>query len=170
MDNETTTDIFIESKYLSNNKTVPTKLNIMTNGGLLTINQEVHLNNYGNLWYHPRSISNILSLSNIKKMNDTIHASKNGDIFIVMNKRPGIQDMIFTYNKDVLYYNDISNTEGVSMLSTVEENRNQYTQRQHEHDKIAREIHQMVVNTLIKDYKIIIEMNSINISSNNGRH
>ena len=36
--------------------------------------------------------------------------------------------MIFTSNKDVLYYNDMINTKGVSMLSNVEKNIKHYTQ------------------------------------------
>ena len=51
LDSEPTTYIFVESKYLTNIKTVPTTLHLMTNGGLLSTNQQKHLNNYGNVWY-----------------------------------------------------------------------------------------------------------------------
>ena len=39
MDSESTTDIFEEYKYLTNIKTVPTTLKLMTNEVLLTTNQ-----------------------------------------------------------------------------------------------------------------------------------
>ena len=48
-----TTDIFGESKWRTDIKIVPTKLKLMTNGGLLTTNQQGNLNNDGNGWYHP---------------------------------------------------------------------------------------------------------------------
>ena len=41
----------MKSKYLTNIKTVPTTLKIMTNVGLLTTNQQGHLNKYRNVWY-----------------------------------------------------------------------------------------------------------------------
>ena len=66
LDSESTTDIFGESKYLTNIKTVPTTLKLMTNGCLSTTNQQGNLNNHGNVWYQPKSISNILSLRNVR--------------------------------------------------------------------------------------------------------
>ena len=59
----------------------------MNNGFILTINQQGHLNNYGNIWYHPKAIRYILSMSNIKKKNHIIYDSKNEDRFIVINTR-----------------------------------------------------------------------------------
>ena len=163
LDSESTTDIFRESKYITNIKTVPTTLKFMTNGNLLTTNKQGYLKNYGNLWYHTKSISNILILSNVKKKNYIISDSKNGDIFIVINIRPGGCDMIFTANKDELYYNNMSNTKGLSIPITVEENKNHYTQQQYEHEKVAREIYQMVYHPPIKYYKKIIKMNTMQI-------
>ena len=80
----------------------------------------------------------------------------------MINTRPGGQGMMFTAKKDIFYYNDMSNTEGVSILSTVEENRNHYTQRQYEHAKIARELYHTVGCPSMKDYKNIIKINAIN--------
>ena len=94
----------------------------MTNGGLLTTNQQVHLKKYGNLWYHPKAINNIPSLSNVKKKSLIIYYSDNGYRFIVINIRPGGHNTIFTANNDGLYYNDMRNIKGVSMLSTMEGN------------------------------------------------
>ena len=53
LDIKSTTDIFGESKYLTNIKTVPTTLNLRTIGDLLKTNQQGHLENYRNLWYQP---------------------------------------------------------------------------------------------------------------------
>ena len=128
LDDEYTADIFGEYKYQTNIKTSPTTLKIMTNGGLLTNNQQGNLNNDGNEWYYTQSIRNIISISNVNKKNHIIYDYENGDRFIVINTIPGGQDMIFTVNKGRFYYNDMRNTKGVSMLSTVEENRKHYTQ------------------------------------------
>ena len=120
LDSESTTYVFGESKYLSIIKAVPTTLKLITNGSLVTTNQQVNLNSYVNVWYHTKSIRNILSLRNVKKKNLIIYDYNNGYKFIDIHTRPGGYDMIFTANKYGLYYNDISNTKGVSMLVTVE--------------------------------------------------
>ena len=86
------------------------------------------MNKYGDLWYHPKAISNILSLSTVKKNNRIIYDSNNGYRLIVINTRPGGHKMIFTEKNYGLYYNDVCNTKGVSMLNTVEENLNHYNQ------------------------------------------
>ena len=44
----------------------------MTIVGLLTTNQQGHLKKYGNIWYQPKAISNILSMSNLKKKNSNM--------------------------------------------------------------------------------------------------
>ena len=110
----------------------------MTNGGLLKTNKQVNLKNYGNVWYKPKYISNILSLSNVKKNHSIIYDSENGEKFIVINKRPGGNGMILTVEKDGVYCNNMINTEGVSMISTMEENQKHYNQQQYEHAKISR--------------------------------
>ena len=94
----------------------------MNNEGILTTNKQGNLNNYGNVWYYPKSISNLLILSNVKKKNIIIYESDKRDIFIVINTRPGVNDMIFTANKDKIHYKYVSNTKIVYMLSTMEEN------------------------------------------------
>ena len=59
----------------------------MTNGGLLTTNQQGNLRNYVNLWCQTKAISNITSLIRVKNKNRIICESDNGDSFIVTNTR-----------------------------------------------------------------------------------
>ena len=95
------------------------------------------MENYGNVLYYPKDISNILSISNVSKKNLTIYNSKNGEMFIVINTRPGGLNMMFTARNDGIYYDDMRNTEGMSMLNILEDNQKQYTQQKHEREKIA---------------------------------
>ena len=116
----------------------------MTIVGLLTTNQQGHLKKYGNVWYQPKAISNILSMSNLKKKNSNMYDSKNGDRFIVRNTRPGGHDMILKSNNVGINYKNMRNTEGLPMLNTVVENRKHYTEHQYERAKISIEIYQTV--------------------------
>ena len=54
---------------------------------------------YGNVWYHPKAISNILNMRNVKTNNLIIYNSDSRDRSIVVNKRPGENDMIFMAKK-----------------------------------------------------------------------
>ena len=56
LDSKSTTDIFGESKYLTNIKTVSTTLKLVTNGCLLATNQQGHLNNYEHVCHYPKDI------------------------------------------------------------------------------------------------------------------
>ena len=62
-----------------------------------------------------------------KNKNFNIYNFNNGEIFIVNNKRPGVQNILFKSKNDIIYFNDMNNTKGLSMLSTMEENRKHYT-------------------------------------------
>ena len=44
--------------------------------------------------------------------------------------------MIFTANRDVIYYNSMSKTEGMYMIVTAEETQNHYTQWQYDRANI----------------------------------
>ena len=59
---------------------------------------------------------------------------------MVINTRPGGQNIKCTAKNNGIYYNGLSNTEEVSMLSTVEDNRKHYTQLQYERENIEREL------------------------------
>ena len=72
----------------------------MSNRGLLTTNQQGHLNNDGNVWYHTKAISNILSMRKINKNNCIIYEYNNGEKFKVINTRTGGHRMIFTSKND----------------------------------------------------------------------
>ena len=48
LDSASKTDIFRKYKYRTHIKTMTTTLNLMTNGSLLTTNQQGHFKNYGN--------------------------------------------------------------------------------------------------------------------------
>ena len=86
----------------------------------------------------------IPSLRNVNNSHHIIYNSKNGDKCIVIKTRPGRHDMIFTENKDRLYYSNMSNNKGVYMLSNMEKYQKHYKQRQYERANIAGELYPMV--------------------------
>jgi len=85
LDNQSTTDIFCDATILEDIKTVDSTLKLHSNGGVLETSKQAILPEYGRVWYSPKAITNILSLSNVKKQKRVRYDSENGDVFKVMN-------------------------------------------------------------------------------------
>ena len=83
-------------KYKKVNET----LKLHTNGGVLISNMKGDLLGYGMVWYHEAAITNILSLSNIKKRRKNEYNSENGDTFVVKVK----MDHIINLKQVILAY------------------------------------------------------------------
>ena len=65
LDNQSTVDLFCNKKLLSNICTTNDSMTVLTNGGSIKTNMKGTLANYGEVWYHPKAITNIVSLCNI---------------------------------------------------------------------------------------------------------
>ena len=143
----------------------------MNNGGLLRTNQKGHLNNYGNVCYHPKTISKIRILRNIKKNIHIINDSNNGDRFIVNNTIHGRHNMIFTKNKTDFIIMIWERTK--VCLCSVPQHKIEITLRKQQYESLnlAREFYHTVGHTSIKYYKINIKINPIKtFSCHNVRH
>ena len=56
-------------------------MSIETNGGVLTTNMMGLLPGYGDVWFHPDAITNILALCNVKKKYRITYGSAKEDAF-----------------------------------------------------------------------------------------
>ena len=65
--NHSTKDIFCDSRAVKNIRKVNQTLKLHTNGGVLTTSYKADLPNYGWVWFDERSLTNILSLRNVKQ-------------------------------------------------------------------------------------------------------
>ena len=72
------------------------------NGGNLTTNMKTHIKNYGDVWFHPDAITNILSLKNVKSKFPVTYDSEGEGTFIV-HKPDGV-NVHFIAHADGLHY------------------------------------------------------------------
>ena len=70
--------------------------------------------------------------------------------------------MIFKKSKNGLYYFDLNKKE-LNMLQTVEENKNNYSERAYQRAIQARKLYHLIGTPSLKDYKTIIQSNIIKI-------
>ena len=68
LDNQSTTHIFANKSLLTNvHEWSKHKLHLRTNGGTLITNMQGYLKGIGWVWYHPNTITNVLSLAKVKE-------------------------------------------------------------------------------------------------------
>ena len=88
LDNQSTDDIFCIADYLIDIHESNENLVMMTNGGSLSTNLKAIFPGYGEVWYHPEGITNILSLSKVMgKGYQVSFTSNNEERFIVTSKK-----------------------------------------------------------------------------------
>jgi hypothetical protein len=67
LDNQSTVDLFCNRNLVSRVWQTNDSMTVHGNGGNLTTKTKAHIRNYGEVWFHPEAITNILSLKNVKK-------------------------------------------------------------------------------------------------------
>ena len=140
LDNQYTCDIFCNPKLLNNIHTTSNTMSVKGNGGSITTNKIGHLKYYGNVWFDERAITNIRCLKNVKQKYQVTYDSFTDVIFTV--HKPG-QLLHLVMKKDGLHYQDTRNRE-ITLVQTVQENEEGYSQRQIQDSKKARDLYAKV--------------------------
>ena len=133
LDNQSTVDVFCNSKLLKKIWVNTTPMHIDTNGGRMTCTQKALLHGYGEVWYNKNAITNILSLKNVKDKYPVTYNSETGNMFIVHKPE---KNVIFQESSNGLWYHD-TNDKAMVFLNTVNENKLQYSNREIQQANIA---------------------------------
>jgi len=158
LDNQSTVDLFCNKHLVSNIRTVKESMTVNGNGGSLITNQQAHIKNYGDVWFDPRAITNILSLKNVKEKYRVTFDSNGNNAFHV--HRPGKPDLRFDMHTNGLYYHDPSQKE-LTLVNTVLGNSEGYSKRQIAQAKQARDLQAVLGNPSTKDLKTLVQSNQL---------
>jgi len=120
-------------------------MHICCNASLLIVTLIGDLEGYGPVWYHPKAIANILSLSRVqnKQIVTYISRDKNGFVVHDLNDKPK-----HYYKRCVkgLYYNNMSVIDHATTLagiSTVAKNEAKFSSREITRAKEARQFQEL---------------------------
>lgn len=159
LENQPTTDIFCNDKFVTDIKDTAAWTTIKTNGGTLTASKKAKIRNYGEIWFDKKAITNILSLKNvIEKGLRVTYDSDNNNSFVV-NKEDGSK-MYFRMHPNGLHYYD-PKQQDVCMLDTVKQRSEGFSLHQVNLAKVAQEFQANVGHPSTPNLKNIIKCNMI---------
>ncbi len=114
-------DVFMNPNMLKNIRPANRVMNIKCNSGILPTELEGDLNGYGTVWYNPKCIANLLSLSNVHKKFKVSFDTSGAEPKFVMHRANGTERH-FNQAPGGLFYADMSiPSEANANVSTVED-------------------------------------------------
>lgn len=158
LDNQSTVDVFHNADLLTNIRQAAGTMDIYCNAGVTTTHLIGDLPGYGTVWYQPNAIANILSLSRVRDHGCVItyNSSKANEFHVT--KRDGTV-RIFKQSPTGLFYMDTKNDTGELLITTVEDKRSKYTNREYSQAVLARKIQRMIGRPSTKQFLEIVTNN-----------
>jgi hypothetical protein len=132
LDNQSTVNVFCNPKMLRNIRPAKTTMG------------------YGEVWFNPKGIANILSLAKVEEQHRVTYDSADGQGFTV-HKGDGVTRQ-FKKSKRGLFYLNVTERTGTALVNTVADNQNRYTVRSYKQAELARKIQNMLGRPSTRDY------------------
>jgi hypothetical protein len=166
LDNQSTVNIFYNGKLLQNIRPMDTYVNVQCNAGTTRTNLMGTLKGFGDVWYHPNGIANILSMALVEELYPVTYTKERG---FVVHKTNGTTRR-FVKSDRGLYYMDTDHKEGdteraqeceVALIHTVSDKRSSYTAKAYKAAKLARKIQCMIGRPSLQDFLKIVDNNHL---------
>ena len=143
MDSLSTVDLFCDDRMLTNIRKVQPAMNIRCNAGFKTVDHMGHLAGYGDVWYDPKAVANILSLGRVTKRFKVTFSSEDTEGFVL--HLPDGRTRSFKQTDRGLYATQFlerrDNHQGVALtIETVEGNKTHFTKREVKQAERARRL------------------------------
>jgi hypothetical protein len=161
LDNQSTIDVFHNASLLYNIRPPPNEMVIHTTAGNATATMVGDLAGYGTVWYHPSGIANNLSLSRVLA-DSRFHVtfdSRDSNAFHVVRNDGTIR--VFKQSPRGLYFMDTSFQVGTALITTVDGNRKNFSQRDYSQAKLASEIQSRIGYPSTSTFLKIVDENQL---------
>lgn len=129
LDSMSTVDIFGDRRLVTNIRRVSSIMTVICNAGSLVVTHKGTFGWYGDVWFHPQAIANILSPQNVQKQYRLTFYSEDGNQFLVHGGDSTAR--VFTPTQKGLYASQVlGGVNEVVMVNTVKENLGSFTRRE----------------------------------------
>jgi uncharacterized protein (UPF0332 family) len=163
LDNQSTVDVFCNATLLQNIRQVDETMTIHSNSGATSTNMKGDVLGYGEVWFDPNGIANIISMSNAEAKGFVVtYNTRDGGRFIVANPSTGTT-RIFARSPRGLYYSEATAQgcshpdAGVSFLQTVADNKSKYSAHDYSRAVKARRLQQSIGHPSTADLAIWLD-------------
>ena len=175
LDNQSTTDIFRNFDLLQNIREVAEELHLFSNGGKIITKLMGYLDGYGDVWYHPEAIANIISQTRAEDRGFKIdyETGKGYSMYSPFSKKthwfPRTQTGLFAMdlkNQEISLYqaqecNHVMVVQDSSAANTVKERMSYYSKKQQARAQIARRLYETIGFMSPADFKLVVQSNAL---------
>ena len=155
-DTASTTHLFGSRDITKNVRPAPDTQEVIGTGGELVVSQEATVNGLGTVPFTDSSITNLTSMAKLVDQGYGIFVNTDVEDAIKVRSPDHKRIIKFERSKNGLYFHDTGNRQ-VTFLNSQLENSQQYTKRQIERAKEARNLYQMIGYPSINDFKNAIK-------------
>jgi hypothetical protein len=114
-------------------------MDIHCNAGVTSTNLIGDYPGYGTVWYHPKGIANILSLSRVKNNGFRVtYDSVDGNEFVV--SKQGTKRIVTECSRGLYYTEAAKTSKNVALFTTVADNKSKFSVRDYSRAVVARKI------------------------------
>jgi hypothetical protein len=159
LDNQSTVHLFNNSEILDDIHEGENWMSVASNGGYTVTNKKGTFPIYGEVWYDPKAITNILSLKAVQEQYHVHYDSGAGNKFVVDLGSHGIME--FKQSPEGLYYYDVGCTSpeenGMVLVNTVASNKTKYSNDDYVRALKARKIQVLIGRPSLREYLQIVK-------------
>ena len=157
IDSQSTVDLFCDPSLCTEVYKTSGSMRLNSNGGNMRISQKAKVKGYfRDVWFDVRAITNIVALANVQQQYRVTYDSWSGGDFIVHRECDGKPDMLFRRHTSGLHYHDPRDQEQFTFISTVEDNKKQFTKRQVQQADVAKNLYSKLQFPSWRDFKWIV--------------
>lgn len=128
LDNQATVSVFHRRSFLRNLRSAERPITIIGVGGQITATQVGDFGTFGEVYYHPNAVANILCFSDVTQRYNTRYAADK-DMFVITNKING-KEIEFRSKNKLYAWNPRHGIEESILVQTVAENMLPFSKRE----------------------------------------
>ena len=160
LDSQSTISVFNNPTMLSNIRPSCHEIRVLTNGGHQVSNMIGEFKNLGTVWYNPKSIANILSLSEVRRVcRVTLDTSKESALCV--HRIDGSLMKFIEHQSGLFVYATADPAPAYTLLETVAANKKLFTPRQVTSADLARGLYRKLGRPSEADFYSILTKNLI---------